>query len=230
MQEKLITNSDVKLHCLFQNWEQNTTPLLVIPGINNSAEEMCEALGRHDIKTVVISLRGRGKSQEAASYSFAEQASDVAAVISDLSLEAFSVFGYSAGASIAARGLVMANAQNSVKAFISGDFPPYYPPYDKSWADAVARENHNTTSEDVLHSIARDAEYIDVLDDYMALNCPKLFIRGGLEGAGIRNEDVAPLTQMLPNTTVTLLAESNHNIFQPDTSMLLDVITKFISQ
>ena len=84
IQEGFADNKGVKIHYITVNANDSEIPLLMIPGMTNSADEIMEDLGNNNFGRycIHISIRGRGKSNSPDSgYSFEEQVSDINAVV-----------------------------------------------------------------------------------------------------------------------------------------------------
>src|ERR1700733_14557684 len=156
--EHFIDNNGVKIHDLEFNPSNDGITLVMVPGMINSANEVAEAVGEiRTRRTIILSLRGRGKSDSPAQgWRLEDQASDIAAVVKHFGFSRIALFGHSTGGSIATRALPMISA--NVIVFIVGDFAPFYPPYDEGWLQHVLQFPDISISDTALAGIVRDAE------------------------------------------------------------------------
>lgn len=139
--EHSVNNQGVTIHCLEYYKSTNQTPIIIIPGATNSAEEIAQDLqGKLTHYHIIISLRGRGKSLAPESgYTLDDQASDVVAVAKYLQISECFLFGYSVGVPIAIKAATQ--LMPKVKGIILGDYAPIYPAFDKSWASKVKKDD-----------------------------------------------------------------------------------------
>ncbi len=107
--ECFVNNAGVNISYYKINEEVGGLPLIIIPGITNSANEVIAAFSEDlPIYHIVISLRGRGKSDSPESnYSLDDQAGDINAVVAVENLAGYFLFGYSVGTGIAIRAAAL---------------------------------------------------------------------------------------------------------------------------
>lgn len=226
--EYLINNKGVKIHCVEFNRSLNTTPLIIIPGATNSAEEIAADLqSKLQLHHVIISLRGRGKSSSPnKGYSLDEHATDVISVIQHLNLKKCYVFGHSVGSTV---GIRVAHKKNDVVCgLILGDFPPFFPPFDKSWASMVIKKNKRAISEVALLGLANEGKYLDVSEDFENIFCDVLLLKGGKKDSAFPTEQISFLRKRVKKLEVEILEDSGHDIFRPTPDELIEKLEKFI--
>lgn len=227
--ENFIRNGDVSLHVISGIASSALPyPLLIIPGAINSADEVSDSIGDYLAQDVaVMSIRGRGKSDSPETgYSLDDQASDICAVVREMFPQGCVLFGHSIGGTIAIRAA--AAIKELVHAIILGDFPPFYPPLDKSWADHIRRIPERQITDTALDGLAHDSSYTDVFDELLALNCPMLIIQATKEGAGIREQDAEALAQFLPISTIWQAENTGHELFHENPEYIMQKIFAFI--
>ncbi len=224
-----IDNNGVTIHCIEHNSENGGIPILLIPGATNSAEELEEDLANSLLHYhIIVSLRGRGKSDSPQSgYLIDDHASDVIAVIEHFNIEGFYLFGHSVGASVCIR--VAVSQPSKIKGLILGDFPPFFPPFDKSWADSVLRNPKASISKTALYGLAKEGRYIDLSKDFQHISCPIMLIRGGQKDSAFPEEQVAPFQKIAPTCQVETLPNSGHDIFKPNPIEFVEKVIAFIS-
>ncbi len=226
--EHYIDNNGVKIHALEFNPAAHGIPLVMVPGMANSAGELAESLG--DLvtrRTIMLSIRGRGKSDSPATgWRLEDQASDIAAVVKHFGLTQLAIFGHSTGGSIAARALPMITAD--IAAFIIGDFAPFYPPYDEGWLEHVQQFHDLQISAVALAGIVASPEYIDV-SDYLLPVRERLFaITGDLDKSALQEEDLDRLHQMFPAIEVARLEGCSHEFYSENPALTMNAIEHFI--
>lgn len=222
-------NKGVKIHYIAQYTDLPNTPLIMIPGMTNSAEEIIDDLGDSlPYPTIHISLRGRGHSDSPDSgYTLADQASDIGAVVEHLGLSSFYLCGHSAGGTIAT--VYAATVPDRVQGLVICDFPPFYPPYSSNWVAQVLEHLYETPmTEKALDGIATDAEYTDVVDKLNSLQCPILVLHGGQEDTLLQPEEVTMIQKLVPNTIAVLLPESGHDLLRPIPQPFAEQLLQFM--
>ena len=227
--EHYIDNNGVGIHALEFNPTNGAIPLVIVPGMVNSAEEVAAAAG--DLltrRTVVLSLRGRGKSESTAEkWRIEDQASDIAADVSHFGFPKIALFGHSTGGSIAARALPMISA--NVIAFVIGDFPPFYPPYDEGWRQHVLQFPDLSISEAALTGIVRDAEYTDVSGYLQAVSSNLFAITGDPDKSLLQPDDIARLEHMFPQIKIERLEGCSHEFLSDDPARSIETVELFIT-
>jgi hypothetical protein len=227
--EHYIDNNGVKIHALEFNPSNDGIPLVMVPGMINSANEAAEAVGEVlTRRTIILSLRGRGKSDSPAQgWRLEDQASDIAAVVKHFGFSKIALFGHSTGGSIAAGALPMISAE--VIAFILGDFPPFYPPYNDGWRQNVLQFPDISISDAALTGIVRDAEYTDVSGYLQAVSANLFAITGDPDKSLLQQDDIARLKEMYPLFTIERLDRCSHEFLSDDPARSITTIERFIS-
>ncbi|MEV7005086.1 alpha/beta hydrolase [Streptosporangium sp. NPDC051022] len=97
-----VRSGPLRLHVLDYGGEG--LPLVVLPGITSPAISMCFVARELTdlVRPIVLDVRGRGLSDDGASYTLVDYAADVEAVIRELGLRRPLLLGHSMGARIAA--------------------------------------------------------------------------------------------------------------------------------
>lgn len=109
-----------------------------------------------------------------------------------------------------------------------GDQPPYYPPFDKSWASKVLRFNKLSMSRKAIEGVvAAQESYIGLEKELQALQCPVLVVRGGKPGVGFREEYVAIMEKIAPQVRIALLPDSGHDLMRPNPNGLVRLLHEF---
>ncbi|MEZ4886613.1 MAG: alpha/beta hydrolase [Chitinophagales bacterium] len=227
-QEHFIDNTNAKIHCIEFNRQENNIPLIIIPGATNSAEEIEEALyGKLLHHHIIVSLRGRGKSDSPKSgYTLDDHASDVLAVMRELNINNCYLFGYSIGSTVGVR--VAATIQDKVKGLIMGDYAPYFPPFNENWAVMVRKHADRAISEIAIDGLVNEGEYTEAAGDFEQITCPVMLVKGGKEGSLFPSEAIPYMQKLVPDLRLEILEENDHDIFSPRPDRLAAVIEDFL--
>lgn len=231
-QEHFISNGNVKIHCIEVNRSENenSTPLIVIPGATNSAEQIDEAFeGNLNYHHIIVSLRGRGKSDSPKTgYTFDDHVSDVLAVVEKLKINHCYLFGYSIGSTVGVR--VAATNNDKVKGLIMGDYPPFFPPFGENWAKMVRQSTDSAISEIAIDGLTNETEYVEAAGDFQHISCPVMLVKGGKEGSLFPTEAIPFLEKLVKSELkIEVLEENDHDIFEPNPNVLVKLIKDFLS-
>ncbi len=222
-------NGDVTISYISVNSHLGGTPIIIIPGVINSADEVYRALQGHlDGYHIIISLRGRGESSSPETgYSLSDQASDINAVIDNENLESVVIFGHSIGSTIGIKAA--STIPKKVKGFIMGDFPPFYPPYGERWAQHVLSFGDELAiTQKAIFGITNDAEYADVSKELNELQCKVLAIRASADNTLLKPEDAEKLKEICPNCEVMVLEESGHELMSDNPKGLAAILKEYM--
>lgn len=223
-----VDNKGVKIHYILANYESNSVPLVIIPGATNAAEDMEECFeDKLSLPHIIISLRGRGQSDSPQTgYTLTDHVSDVIAVLEQLKVEKFNLFGYSVGGTIGIR--VAKENPSKVQKLLIGDFPPFFPPFDKSWADRVLQNPECNISKTALYGLAKDGKYIDISQDFEKITCDVLLIKGAKNTSAFPEAQLLPFKNIVKNLEVEILEESGHDLFSPSPDSLIEKVESFL--
>lgn len=226
--EHFADNNGIKIHFLELNRQVGGIPLILIPGATNSAEQIEEDLkGQLASYHIIVSLRGRGQSDSPdTGYQLDDHASDVHAVARHLGLDKYYLFGYSVGSTVGIR--VAVQAPEKALGLIMGDFPPYFPSFDKSWADRVARDRDCKVSRKALTGLAHEGKYVEAGQDLQGLTCRLLLIKGGKQGTAFNSKHLPIFGKIAPTCQVLIFEDSGHDIFRPQLTSLIRAINEFM--
>ncbi|HRI29633.1 MAG TPA: alpha/beta hydrolase [Chitinophagales bacterium] len=226
--EHSVNNQGVTIHCLEYHKSTSQTPIVIVPGVTNSAEEIAQDLQRKlNHYHVIISLRGRGKSQAPeVGYSLEDQASDVVAVITHLQISECFLFGYSVGVPIAIKAATQLAPR--VKAVILGDYAPFYPSFDKSWAARV-KEDDPLISNKLLYGLVADSKFTNLVPDLKSLDIPVLLLKAGQKNSAFPIEAIPKFKESIPKGVVDILSDRDHDIFSPSPNKLIERLNAFIT-
>lgn len=209
-------------------------PLVLIPGLSESAEDYIPLMKLFSRRCIAISLRGRGKSDAPKTgYTLEDHSSDINAVIKHLELDEFILMGYSRGVSYAL-DYAFTNL-HSVKGLILGDYPAHHTQLPPEWVEhylASPPWRGKSVSERMpLHSIygiQRESHQVLFWDQLCLIESPVLVIRGGKEGSALSILDGAKYVKKSSKVNLITFEESSHNIFEPSLERFVDMVEEFI--
>jgi pimeloyl-ACP methyl ester carboxylesterase len=230
MKEGFAQNGNVKIHFIDTDFKSEETPLVMIPGMVNCAEELTEKAAEIFKRRVIfLSIRGRGKSDSPETgYTFHDQVSDIEAVVEFLKLDEFFLYGHSVGASFAI-GYTLQNPLK-VRGLILGDYPLYYPKWTEKWRERVLSLAHHTMTKTAIEGVVREAEMIEFSNVLKEISCPILVLKGGKDDSLLKLKDVEVFKENLRNCEVEILKDRGHDLFEPDAESFKNVVKKFISK
>lgn len=212
-----IQNNDVRLNYIFR--KNNDTPALVlfVPGAVNTCQEIDAILQQSNasFNYAAISIRGRGESDSPEmGYTLDDQSGDLICLFNELSKEyTITIFGHSIGSSIAINALSKLN-HDKINALIMGDFAPFYPPFDKNWADWITGKKVQTISSTALNGIVADAKYIDVSENLTNLQFPLYLFAGNTQFSALRDNEKEALKKICPNITIVDINAGHELLFE----------------
>lgn len=63
-----------------------------------------------------------------------------------------------------------------------------------------------------------------------SIKVPVLIIKGGAEGNLLKDDEVEKYRGNLSNVTITEIADSGHNLFEPDIQVVTKIVQQFIGK
>lgn len=209
MKELQIHNQGVNIHILHTELN-NVAPFVIVPGMVESAESYSQFMESLDRPAIAISLRGRGKSDAPTSgYSFAEQASDIAAVVTYLNLQQYYLIGFSVGAAFAL--FHSAQVKGKIAGIIVGDYPPIYSAIPSSWINFISSMSDKPITENVASALQKESETLPLPAFIASIDAPVLVIRA--EDDSFLDESAITVYQKyVKNIRVVTLPNSTHDL------------------
>jgi pimeloyl-ACP methyl ester carboxylesterase len=228
MKEGWTNNGGVRIHWLDLQHESRSTPLLIVPGMTNTAEEVSSLIESHiSRRTLVISIRGRGRSDSPASgYSLNDQASDVVAVCHSLNLKNVIIAGHSVGAAIA---LLSASQINAIGVILM-DYPPYYPQVSQDWVEQVLQDHTRSISDIAIRGLARDGEAVSLKNELNAFKDSALFLKGILDTSLVPDSLLIRIQEIAPYINVEKIENAGHELFEENPSRVMSCIDNFVQR
>lgn len=209
-------------------YDKRLTPLVYVPGALNYAEQSVELLKEFESRrSISISLRGRGKSDAPTfGYSFAKHVKDIEAVIKESKVQNYCLMAYSMGVPYAIK---FASNSSEIKGLIICDYPAKYPSIPKSWSERVLESSYiNKVTKHVVEGIQKESESITLYNDLKRIQVPVLIIKGGREGSLLSDGEAEKYKDFLQNLVVKELADSGHELWEPEKERFLQLINDFL--
>lgn len=232
-QSRFADNEGVRIHYLDSDAGSSLVPLVICPGLSETAEEY-EDLMRYLLprRCVALSFRGRGRSDTPSSgYGLREHASDLSSVVRDAGLHRFHLYAHSRGVSYA---LGFAREQPSaVASLFLQEYPPLHKRMEEGWAERYSREylmpffRQRNIRPEAVTGIARESEQEDLVFPYAR----PLFVARGMQGDSLLDDDgVAAYRRMNPGATVHAFGRSGHAIRSTEQALLYRAIAEALNQ
>ena len=229
MQQKFANNNGLLIEYFSLNNEMSNIPLVIIPGAINGAGDNIENIAKYsNLKTIVVSLRGRGESSiPETAYSINDQLTDIESVINAEGIKEFYLFGHSVGAGIAS-GYTIKHPEQ-VKGLILGDYPPGYPNFNDEWAQKV-KNNFPAISEDFVKGLVKDSEKLFFLNELAEINIKTLILKSGGSDSILSIELAQKIQTTLTNSILAVLDNCGHEMFDEDPEQVFDEVKEFMGQ
>ncbi|QOR64614.1 alpha/beta hydrolase [Cytobacillus suaedae] len=231
-----VDHKGTKIHYIEVNSHlKETTPLVIVPGLSESAEDYITVLEklapRH---CVVITLRGRGKSDSPKTgYTLEDHIADIESVITHLKVNEYVLMGFSRGVSYAI-GYALRNTK-ALKGLIIGDYPAVHTQLPEGWVYFFSslppwrgKALKQRMSRDALNGLQQESNLVPFWDDLTRINCPVLIIRGGNLGAVLQEDDVKKYQEKIPHAQVEVFLGHDHNLFEPEVETFIQTAELFM--
>ncbi|WP_232699377.1 alpha/beta fold hydrolase [Brevibacillus daliensis] len=231
-----VDNRGTAIHFVdVNNTIKENVPLIIIPGLSESAEDYISLMERFSPRRcVAITLRGRGKSDTPETgYTLEDHISDIDTVINHLALKEFILLGYSRGVSYAI-GYAIKYTKN-LKGLIICDYPANHTQLRQGWVEFFSslppwrgKPLSERMNLQALHGLQSESTQVSFWDDLPSITCPTLIIRGGKEGALISLETAKQYVEKMPQADVAVFVDSDHNIFEPNVETFIETTNLFL--
>lgn len=213
----------------------NKVPLLICPGLSESAQDYIKIIKRlKNRRCVALSFRGRGKSDSPQhGYTLTHHLKDIHSVVGHLKMNEFCIMGYSRGVSYAL-GYSILN-QNVLKGMIVGEYPPEHKKMSRGWAKESMefyKKNCQSISikYDVLKAIEDESYQIYFKNKLSNINCKTLILKGDKEETLLTLDDISDYVKHLGSKSVRIkhFENAGHDIKEDDFENLMYVLEEFL--
>lgn len=240
VRERMIERDDVRVHVVqSEPSEPAGTPLLLIPGMAETADEYGDFLARLAPRpAAAVTMRGRGRShQPPDGYGTHDHAEDVAVAADGLGFDRFVLFPFSRGTTYAlgfadrwperVAGLVVGDYPAEQRA-LPDDFAEWY--IKGSWR---GRPVSDRTTKGALAAIQRDSAVdVPMWSVVAELRCPILLLRGRQEHGYVivGDEELEDYRSHARDLTMRELQNSGHDLWEPDPGPLIDALSPWLDR
>jgi pimeloyl-ACP methyl ester carboxylesterase len=213
-------HGDVRLHFLDSEGDDGRPPIMLVPGMTDVADDYRETLPHFGRRTVVIDLRGHGRSDAPESgYDIDALTGDVGAVVDAVTAGPVHVATFSRGTTYAVAWVVANHTR--VRSLSIGD----YVPEEKVLTDEMSRRllDGRWRGTPVLTRLDeraalltfRSAQGRSFWEPIARLQLPLLAVRSGGSFL-VRDDDWARYRESFPHAQLVEFHDSPHDIFRPN--------------
>jgi pimeloyl-ACP methyl ester carboxylesterase len=231
---RFTDNGDARIHYLDSGGDDRGAPIVFVPGMTDIADDYTEVMPLFGRRTVVVELRGHGKSGAPASgYDLATLSGDVGAVVDAVTDGPIHMVTFSRGTSYA---VAWALAQpDRVLSLAIGDYIPeerVLPPevshrlLSGRWRGSPVHERLDTDAVNKTFQAARARSFWDELS---VTKIPLLVIRSG-NSVLVGDDEWARYTQQFPSAELVEFHDSPHDIFRPDRGRYPQLVREHIER
>lgn len=217
---RYVHNGDARIHYLDSGGDDRGAPIVFVPGMTDIADDYVEVLPLFGRRTVVVEVRGHGRSSSPVSgYDLATLRTDVGAAVDAVTDGPVHVVTFSRGTS-AAIAWALANPDR-VRSLAIGDYVPEEKalPTDVSGRLLSGRWRGSPVSErldvDAGTKTFQAAHKRSFWDELAGLGLPLLVVRSG-DSILVRDEDWARYAELFPHAQLVEFHDSPHDIFRPE--------------
>ncbi|URN93740.1 MAG: alpha/beta hydrolase [Candidatus Pristimantibacillus lignocellulolyticus] len=228
-----IIQAKVNIHYLDSKEDANLSlvPLLVCPGLSETAEEYEELLQEiWPRRGIVLSFRGRGLSESPiVGYDLVDHIEDIINVVQHAGLTHFHIYAYSRGVSYAL-GYIM-NYPDYIHKVILQDYPPEHKDMGYNWVDDYYnnyiipfKRTRNITREAVngIGTESTSFKFTNYIDK------EALIIRGTQEGTLIEPSHMEHYRTIFNHIDEVQFIHSGHDIRNSEKLKLYETIRRFL--
>jgi len=217
---RFIDNGDVSVHYLDSAGDDRGAPVVFVPGMTCIAEDYAEILPLFGRRTVVIDLRGHGRSgAPATGYDAATLSTDVGAVVDAVTAGPVHVVTFSRGTTYALMWL-LANVER-VRSVAIGDYVPeekvLTPEMSRRLLDGRWRGTpvSDRLDEGAANNVFRAATERSLWDPLARQQLPLLAVRSR-ERFLVGDAEWLRYRALFPEAQLVEFPDSPHDIFRPD--------------
>ncbi|MGE2691309.1 alpha/beta fold hydrolase [Mycolicibacterium pulveris] len=225
---RFTDNGGVRLHFLDSGGDDRGAPIVFVPGMTCVAEDYAEVLPAFGRRTVVVEIRGHGRSGVPADgYDGPTLSSDVGAVVDAVTSGPVHLVTFSRGTAYAI-GWALRHPTR-VRSLAIGDYIPeerLLPPgaprrlLDGRWRGTPVRDRVDYDAAIKTFERARARSFWNEL---ARLRLPLLVVRSG-ERVLVTDEQWSRYRREFPDATLIEFSDSPHDIFRPDRRRFVQLV------
>jgi non-heme chloroperoxidase len=217
---RFTDNGDARIHYLDSGGDDRGAQIVFVPGMTDVADDYIEVIPLFGRRTVVVELRGHGKSGAPVSgYDLATLSGDVGAVVDAVTDGPIHMVTFSRGTSYAIAWTLA--HPDRVLSLAIGDYIPEERvlPGDVSrflldgrWRGSPVSERISENAGIKTFQAARDRSFWEAL---AGLQLPLLVVRSG-NSVLVTDDDWSRYKTLFPQAQLVDFHDSPHDIFRPD--------------
>jgi non-heme chloroperoxidase len=217
---RFADHGDAHLHYLDSGGDDRGAPIVLVPGMTDVADDYIDVLGLFGRRTVVVELRGHGRSSAPSDcYDLATLSGDVGAVVDAVTDGPVHLVTFSRGTSYAVAWAL--EHADRIRSISIGDYTPDERTLAESaeqfllegrWRGRPVRERLDEAAAIKQFRAARSRSFWEPLAE---LGPPLLVVRAR-QSPIITDEDWARYAQLFPGAQLVEFTDSPHDIFRPD--------------
>jgi pimeloyl-ACP methyl ester carboxylesterase len=231
-----VSNGSVRLHVLDNGRAGASPPVLVVPGMGETADEYAWLPGRLGGRRVlVVDVRGRGRSDAPpAGYAWEDHIGDLRAVVESRTLEPPVLVAFSRGSSYAL-GYAL-QFPDQVRGLVIGDYHARHIGLPAEFAEQQLRTEirgipfAERMPEHAVRGVYAESRDVPLWDRLAELRCPVLVIRGGRRGSLVTDELAQRWQASLPSAEMVILPGAGHDLWSRDPDAYLAVLLPFLER
>jgi non-heme chloroperoxidase len=217
---RFTQNGDARIHYLDSGGDDRGAPIVFVPGMTCIAEDYTEVLPLFGRRTLVVDLRGHGRSTAPVDgYDRTTLGTDVGAVVEAVTSGPVHVVTFSRGTSYAIAWVL--GHPDRVRSLAIGDYVPEEKVLNAETSHFLLNGRwRGTPVSDRVDSGAgpktfEAAEERSFWDELAELQLPLLVVRSG-DSILVREQDWARYRRLFPHAELVEFPDSPHDIFRPD--------------
>lgn len=217
---RFVDNHGVRLHVLDSGGPSQGAPLVFVPGMTCVADDYVEILPAFGRRTVVVELRGHGRSDSPAGpYDSATLASDVGAAVDAVTDGPVHVVTFSRGTAYAL--IWVLGNRDRVRSISIGDYVPQEIPLpeevrrrllDGRWRGTPVHTRVNRDAGMATFDAARGQSFWEELSAWQ----PPLLVVRSPSSPLIDDEAWARYRTLFPAAGLHVFDDSPHDVFRPE--------------
>jgi pimeloyl-ACP methyl ester carboxylesterase len=231
---RFTASGDARIHYLDSGGDDGGAPIVFVPGMTCVAADYAEVLPEFGRRTVVVDLRGHGRSSAPTGpYDAAALRADVGAVVNAVTDGPVHVVTFSRGTSYAV-DWTLAHPER-VRSLSMGDYIPEervlpeaisHRLLDGRWRGTPVGDRLDRRAALATFGSAQPRSYWDQL---AAVDVPLLVVRSG-DRILVDDEQWSRYRAVFPEATLVEFADSPHDIFRPDRGRYPRLVRKHVER
>ena len=231
---RFTDNGDARIHYLDSGGDDRGAPIVFVPGMTDIADDYVEVMPVFGRRTLVVELRGHGKSGAPLSgYDLTTLSDDVGAVVDAVTDGPIHMVTFSRGTSYA---VAWALAQpDRVLSLAIGDYTPEERVLPRGvshrllsgrWRGSPVHERLNIDAANKTFQAAKARSFWEALSP---LKIPLLVVRSG-NSVLVDDVEWARYRRRFPSAELVEFPESPHDIFRPDRCRYPQLVRKHVER